>query len=94
MFEHILVWLVDILDRDDGQVSVIAEVAESNARPRLHASLFYRLLRKVKRDGHRKEVSICKTVLADNAAYSLVTRFISSRDSMNVPIVVFLAHKT
>lgn len=42
-----LVWLVDIIDSDDGKVSVISKVAECCTRSRFQACFLDLLLREV-----------------------------------------------
>jgi hypothetical protein len=69
-----LVGPVDVLDGDDGEVAVVAEVAQRNARAGLHAYLVDSFLRDIEGDGHGKEVAIRETVLGDNALVVLLVQ--------------------
>ena len=60
---HVLVWLVNVVDGDDGEVAVISEVAQSDAGAGLHANLVDGLLVEVEADGHGEEVAVSKTVV-------------------------------
>lgn len=64
---HVLVGSVDVVDCDDGQVAVVAEVAQGNPCARLDAKAVYRLLRHVERDGHGEEGAICEAAVGDDA---------------------------
>jgi hypothetical protein len=67
-----LVGAVDVLDGHDGEVAVVTEVAQRNARAGLHANLVDGCLRDIERDGHGKEVAIRETVLGDDALVVLL----------------------
>jgi hypothetical protein len=67
----VLVWLVDVLDRDDGQVAVVSEVSERNASTRLHTELVNSLLRCIKCDGNAEEVAIREPAVADDSGRRL-----------------------
>ena len=62
-----LVWPVDILDRDDGQVAVVTEITEGDASSGLDALAVYRFLRHVERDGDTEEIAIGEAVVGDDA---------------------------
>lgn len=63
---NLLVGTVDVIDSQDGQVTVITEVAEGNARAGLELASVDGLLRGIEGDGHREQVAIGKSaVLAD-----------------------------
>jgi hypothetical protein len=62
----ILVGLVDVVDCDDSQVAVVAEIAQGNASTGLDAVLFYRLFREIEGNGNTEEVPVCESQLVDN----------------------------
>lgn len=64
---NILVGLVDILDGQNGNVGVVAQVAEGDAGTGLDAELVDLGLADVEVDGHAHEVAIGKTVGSDDA---------------------------
>jgi len=63
----LLVWAVDVLDGDDGEVAVVSEVAQGDAGAGLDALGVYCLLRHVEGDGYAEEGAICEAVVDDNA---------------------------
>lgn len=63
---NVLVGLVDILDSDDGEVTVVSEVTESNASTRLRTGFLDNLLADIKVDGHGEKVAICEAVVVAN----------------------------
>lgn len=65
-----LVRLVDILDGQDREVAVVAEIAEDDASTRLHADLVNGLLRDIEGDGHGEDIAVGKTLVLNNAAES------------------------
>jgi hypothetical protein len=69
-----LVGSVDVFDGDDGEVAVVAEVAQRNARAGLDAYLIDGLLRDIESDGHGKEVAIGETVLGHDALVVLLVQ--------------------
>jgi hypothetical protein len=63
----VLVRLVDVVDGDDGQITVVAEVAKRNASASLDANAVYRLLRHVERDGNTEERTVGEANIVYNA---------------------------
>lgn len=63
----LLVWLVNILDIDNGQIAVVTEVTQRNASTRFHTELLDQFWCDVEGDGHREEVSVCKAIVFHNA---------------------------
>ncbi len=64
----LLVWLVHILDSQDGKVPVVAEVAQGHAGTGLDSQFIDRLLREVESDGHAEEDAAGEAVVLDHAA--------------------------
>jgi hypothetical protein len=62
-----LVRLVDILDSQDGEVSVVTEIAECDASTVLDSELVDLGLVDIEVDGHREEGAISETVVLNNA---------------------------
>lgn len=67
-----LVWLVNVINSDDGEVAVVSEVTESDASSRLRRNLVNGLLGDLETDGHGEEVAICKTVVLDDSLVVLL----------------------
>ena len=67
----VLVRPVDIVDGDDGQVAVVAEIAQGDAGAGLEAHAVYRGLRHIERDGDTEEVAVGEAVLFDNAGKTI-----------------------
>jgi len=63
-----LVWLVNVIDCDDCQISVIAEISERNSRSRLHAQSFDFILTQIKCDWDGEEIAVHKTFLLYHTA--------------------------
>lgn len=63
----ILVRLVDIIDCDDGEVTVIPEVTESNPGAGLEGQLVNLLLRDVESDGDGEEDAVLQTDVLHNS---------------------------
>lgn len=63
----LLVWLVHIVNSDDGNVAVISEVAEGQASTWLSTDLLENVLVQVKADRHGEKVAVGETVVVDNA---------------------------
>lgn len=59
--------MVDILDSQDGEVSVVTEVAECDASTVLDSELVDLGLVDIKVDGHGEEGAISETVVLNNA---------------------------
>lgn len=64
---NVLVWLVDVLDRQDGQVAVITVVAQGKPGTGLDAEPLDLGLVDVERDGHAEEGAIGQTVVLDDS---------------------------
>lgn len=62
-----LVGLVDVLDGQDGQVAVIAEVSQGDPLAGLQAKLVNLGLGKIEGDGHGEKNAILEAVLLDNS---------------------------
>lgn len=58
-----LVWLVDVLDREDGQVAVVAEIAQGHACAGLEAESLDLLVGEVECDGDAEEGAVREAVL-------------------------------
>lgn len=71
---HLLVGLVDILDGEDGEVSLVAEISEGEAGARLDAQLVDGLLVDVQVDGHAEEGAVGEAVGLNNAAGPISSR--------------------
>ena len=65
-----LVRAVDVVNGENGQVAVIAEIAQSDAATGLEAELFHSLSRDIESDGHGEQVAISKARLGDNTVES------------------------
>ena len=63
-----LVWLVDIIDGNDSEIAVVAEVTKSNSSSWLDAHFINRLFGEVEANWHGEEVAIGEAVILDNAA--------------------------
>lgn len=71
--KDILVRTVDIVNGQNGQVTVISEVAQGDPGTSLEVAIGNGLLRDIEGDGHGEEVSIGQTaVFADTAPVLLV----------------------
>ena len=68
---HVLVWLVNVVDGDDGEVAVISEVAQGDTGTGLHADLVNGLLVEVEADGHGEEVAVSEAVVLDHTGCPL-----------------------
>lgn len=62
-----LVWLVDVLDREDGQVVVVAEIAQRHAAAGLENQFVDVLEGEVECDGDAEEGAACEAVLPDDS---------------------------
>jgi hypothetical protein len=69
LFPNVLVGLVHILDRQDGQKAIIPKVSQRDPRTRLDIELGYCLLGKVERDGNAEQIAVCKADIIDDAMY-------------------------
>lgn len=65
---NLLVGLVDVIDRQDSEVAVVTQIAQSNADASLEADLVDGVLVDVQSNGHGKESTARQTVLLDNSA--------------------------
>lgn len=57
---------VDIVNRQDRQIAIIAEVAEGQAGARLDIGLGDEFLRHIEGDGHREDIAIRQTAVGDD----------------------------
>jgi hypothetical protein len=62
-----LVWLVDVLDREDGQVAVVAEIAQGDAAAGLEAQFLDLVAGEVECDGYAEEGAACEAVLLNDS---------------------------
>jgi hypothetical protein len=88
----ILVWPVDIVDCDDGKVTIVAEVTKRNPGTRLDLELVYGLLRHIEGDGHREEGAVCETAVGNNTGNSQLGAMSGTVKSY-APIVVLLVQE-
>lgn len=87
--------MVDIIDGQDGQVAVITEVAESDARASLQLELVDDLLGGIKGNGHGEKVAIGKTaVLTDTNQAQYVSGLFWQRVASIVIIISKTSAKT
>ena len=70
---RILVWPVDIVDGEDGEVALVAEVAEGDARTGLGTQLLDGGLVDVEGDGHAEEDAVLEAVVLYDAVRLLVS---------------------
>ena len=90
---NVLVWLVDVIDSDNGQVSVISEIAKSKASTRLRSDFVNSGLIQVEANWHGEKVAVSETVVLNDAgAISFCAR--QCLDGKCSPIVVLLVHET
>jgi len=66
-YRNLLVRSVDIFNGNDGQISVISRISESDSGTGLDAQLLNSLFRYIEVYGHAEEVTICKTGFSDHA---------------------------
>ena len=66
---NLLVGLVNILDRQDGERSVIAEVAQRDTGSRLDAGLVNGRLRDIESDGHGEEDARGEAIVLDDSGF-------------------------
>lgn len=66
----ILVRLVDVINSDNGKVTIISEVTQSNPGTRLETQLVNLLLRDVESDGDREEDAALQTDVLHNSVQS------------------------
>jgi hypothetical protein len=69
---NVLIGLVDVLDRDDGQVAVVAEVAQGYPGAGLDSELIDLGLVHVERDGNAEEGAIGEAEVGDNPSRNSV----------------------
>jgi hypothetical protein len=62
----ILVWLVYIVDGDDGEMSIIPEIAQSESRSWLDLQLINQPFRNIQRDGNGEEAAVCESDILDD----------------------------
>jgi hypothetical protein len=93
---YLLVGFVDILDRENSQVTVIAEVTQSQAGTRLDAQLIDGLLRHIKADGHAKQVAVRQTNVLDHSVTQSIEELptVSGHLRELLPIIIGLIHET
>jgi hypothetical protein len=53
-----LVWTIDIVNGENGQVAVIAEIAQSDTAAGLEVELLHSLSRNIESNGHGEKVAI------------------------------------
>lgn len=63
----ILVRLVNIVNSEDGQITIITEIAEGNSSARFNSRFGYGLFGKIKTYGNAKEIAIYETVVLDDS---------------------------
>lgn len=66
---YVLVRLVDIIDRQDGEVAVVAEIAQGDAGAGLEAEFGDGFFRHIEGDGHGEEEAGSEAVLLDDAVW-------------------------
>lgn len=71
---HLLIGLINILNGEDGEVSLIAEISEGDAGAGLDAQLVDGLLVDVQVDGHAEEGAVGEAVGLNNAAGPISSR--------------------
>lgn len=96
---HSLVGAVDVVNGQDGQVAVITEVTQGDARTSLELVVADSLLGGVEGNGHGKDVAIGKAaVLADAMHTTSVSIHRNSNSNRNriadIPVIVGLVHET
>lgn len=69
---HSLIGLVDVVNGDDGQVAIVTEIAQSDARTSLDFRLFDDLLCDIQADRHAEEITICETDVLHDAGASQI----------------------
>lgn len=89
----VLIWLVNIVDSQDGQVAIITEIPKSQSGSWCNAVIGDSLLRDIESDGHGEDVSVEKAVVGNNT-----TSCISCGNIVYgvyyLPIVISLVHET
>lgn len=94
-----LVGAVDVINGQDGQIAVVTEVTQGNARTGLELVVVDDLLVDIEGDGHGEDVAIGKAaVLADAMHMPSVflggDHFHSNRIIQSIPVIVGLVHET
>lgn len=93
--ESLLVWPVDVVNGQNGEVTVVTEIAESDAGSCLDAEFLDRLLGEIEGDWHTEEVAICQAVVRNDAvAWSVPNPQLSHLLRFGVPIVILLVEET
>lgn len=93
-YEAVLVGPVNVIDGQNCEVTLIAEVAEGDAGAGLDAQLVDGGLVNIKGDGHAEEDPVVEAVVLDDAVPLLaVSQRGFLRTIPNVPIVVLLVHE-
>ena len=87
------VGLVEVLDGQDGEASVVSRVAEGDSGALLEAELLDLLLRDIESDGHGEEVAVLESQGVSNAADPLSTRPETRNGIGCSPGVVGLVHE-
>ena len=67
--QNSLVWAVNIINGQDGQVAVVAEVTEGNAGTGLELVLVDDLLGNIEGNGHREDIAIGKAAVLDDTMH-------------------------
>lgn len=65
---NILIWSVDVVDCDNGQMAVITEITKSNTLARYDPSLVDLLLGDVEGNGHGEQGTVHKTNVLDDTS--------------------------
>lgn len=71
LWQNILVRLVNIIDRQDGEIAVVAEIAQGDAGAGLEAEFGDGFLGHIEGDGHGEEEAGSETVLLDDAVFGV-----------------------
>jgi len=66
MHEDSLIGLVDVVNRENGEITVVTRVAQGDTRSSLEACLVNCFLGRIESDGHRKKVAIGETRFSDD----------------------------
>jgi hypothetical protein len=96
-----LIRLVDVLDREDGQIAVVAEIAQGHACASLDAQLLNVLVGEIECDGNAEEGAACEAVFLNDSGVCISRGCLGAR-SMSpsfrgwhcIPIVVGLGHES
>lgn len=97
----LLVWSVDVPDRQDGQIPVVSKVAQCNLRAWLDGQLVDLRLVHIEGDGHAEEQAVFEAVLLDHSGSAVLAKTCSHLfttlphgGSRDIPVVIVLSHET